>query len=106
MAAVTRPPLPVILVASDLIEGDVVFVAESGWTRDVREARVAVDEAGADALELFAAAQKAARKVVDTYLVDVEIQDGAPVPRHYREKLRTLGPSHRHDLGKQADFQI
>ena len=47
------------------------------------------------------------RKVVDPYLVDVEIAaDGRSRPRHYREALRALGPSMRPDLGKQADFQI
>jgi hypothetical protein len=106
MAAVKRPPLPVILVANDLVEGDVIFAAKTGWTRDPREARVADDEASALALEHFAAAQIVLCKVVDAYLVDVELEGGVPVPRHYREKLRTLGPSHRLDLGKQADFQI
>ena len=106
MAAVKRPPLPVILVANDLIEGDVVFADVEGWTRDPRRARVAHDEAAAQALEVFGGKEFLHARVVDAYLVDVEIQDGVPVPRHYREKLRTLGPSHRHDLGKQNDFQI
>ena len=111
MAAVKRPPLPVILVANDLLEGDVVFVASSEgstrWTRDPREAQVAKDEAQAQALESFAASEYRHARIVDPYLVDVELNaEGVPVPRHYRELLRTLGPSNRRDLGKQADFQI
>jgi sulfite reductase (NADPH) hemoprotein beta-component len=107
MAAVKRPPLPVILVANDLLEGDVVFAAEQGWTRDPREARIARDEAAARELELFAAAECARSKIVDPYLVDVEVTpEGFAQPRHYRERLRTLGPSNRRDLGKQSDFQI
>jgi len=107
MAAVKRPPLPVILVANDLVEGEVIFAARAGgWTRDIREARVAADESGAVALEQFGAAQAILCKVIDAYLVDVELENGAPMPRHYRERLRALGPSHRLDLGKQADFQI
>ena len=107
MAAVKRPPFPVILIANDLVEGEVIFAAQtSGWTRDVREARVAADDAGALALEQFGAAQAMLCKIVDAYLVDVELEHGVPVPRHYRERMRTLGPSHRLDLGKQADFQI
>lgn len=106
MAASKRPPLPVILVASDLAEGDVIFAANSGWTRDVREARVAFDPRAAQELEQFGAAQAVLCKVIDAYLTDVEFEAGVPVPRHYREKLRALGPSHRLDLGKQADFQI
>ena len=107
MAAVKRPPLPVILVANDLLEGEVVFAAADGWTSDPREAKVAHDDAAAQALEQFAAAEFQRAKIVDPYLVDVSVNaEGAPVPRHYRELLRTLGPSNRRDLGKQSDFQI
>ena len=115
MAAVKRPPLPAILVANDLLEGDVVFAASSAgsdsgatrWTRDPREAQVAHDEAQAQALERFGAEEFLHARIVDPYLVDVVMSaEGAPVPRHYREILRTLGPSNRPDLGKQADFQI
>jgi L-aminopeptidase/D-esterase-like protein len=104
MAADKRPPLPVILVANDLLDGEVVFAAADGFTRDPRQARIAADDAAADALLALAAQAYARSQIVDAYLVDVEILDGAPVPRHYREKLRLLGPSHRPDLGKQADL--
>ena len=81
MAAVKRPPLPVILIANDLLEGEVVFAAEHGWTRDPREAAVAHDEAAAQALERFGATEYLHSKIVDPYLVDVEISaDGAPSP--------------------------
>lgn len=107
MAAVKRPPLPVILVANDLLEGDVVFAANEGWTRDPRKALVANDDATADALERFGVTEFLHAKVVDPYLVDVALSaEGVPTPRHYREVLRTLGPSVRTDLGKQADFEI
>lgn len=107
MAAVKRPPLPVILVANDLLEGDVLFAAAHGWTRDPRAAKIAHDEATAQELERFAADEYARSKIVDPYLVDVEVTpEGFAQPRHYRERLRTLGPSNRTDLGKQADFQI
>ena len=109
MAAAKRPPLPVILLANDLLDGEVLFAAfkdgKDAWTRDVREARVAQDETSAQALEHFAAQQAALQKIVEPYLVDVTLAtDGAPTPRHYRELLRTLGPSNRKDLGKQADL--
>ena len=107
MAALKRPPLPVILVTNDLLEGDVVFAAAEGWTRDPRQALVAQDEVAAQGLERFGAAEFLHAKVVDPYLVDVEVNaEGLPVPRHYREALRALGPSVRRDLGKQADFEI
>jgi sulfite reductase (NADPH) hemoprotein beta-component len=107
MAAVKRPPLPVILVANDLLEGDVVFAAAEGWTRDPREASVARDDAHARTLEIFAAGEFRLARIVDPYLVDVTLNaEGHPVPRHYREVLRTLGPSNRLDLGKQSEFQL
>lgn len=106
MAAVKRPPLPVILVANDLLEGDVVFATADGWSRDPRQAKVAQDDAAAQALEAFAAREFLHARVVGATLVDVELRDGAPVPRHIREAIRARGPSTRPDLGKQADFQI
>lgn len=108
MAAVPkRPPLPAILLANDLLDGDVVFASGGAtdaivWTRDPALALVATDDAAATVLESFAAAELAGNRVVDAYLVDVEIQSGAPVPRHFRERFKTLGPSNRPDLGKQA----
>ncbi len=100
-----RPSLPAILLANDLLDGDVVFRAASGWSRDPAEALVAHDEAAAAALEAAAVEALSAQQVVDAYLVDVIIDpQGRAVPRHFRERFKTLGPSHRTDLGKQADF--
>ena len=105
--AAKRPPLPAILLANDLLDGDVVFAVMGadgrlGWARDPGLALVAADDAGAGRLETFAAAELAAQHVVDAYLVDVELAAGGPVPRHFRERFKTLGPSNRPDLGKQA----
>ncbi|HEV7335658.1 MAG TPA: DUF2849 domain-containing protein [Bosea sp. (in: a-proteobacteria)] len=107
MAAVAkRPALPAILLANDLLDGDVVFASAVGealaWTRDPALALVASDDLGAERLEAFAVAEFGAQRVVDAYLVDVETETGRPVPRHYRERMKTLGPSNRRDLGKQA----
>lgn len=94
---------PQILLASDLAEGDVVFLGEGRWERDHRRARVARDSDEAAALEAFGKVEIARNHVVDVYLADVEIgADGAPTPLHYREKMRIKGPSVRGDLGKQA----
>ena len=56
----------------------------------------------ADALEAEGLAEMSRNKVVDAYLVDVVLGENGPQPRHFRERLRTLGPSIRPDLGKQA----
>jgi hypothetical protein len=64
---------------------------------------IARDEAGAQQLKAAAAQALARNKVVDAYLVDVALDgEGRDVPRHYREKIKTEGPSVRRDLGKQA----
>ncbi len=97
--------LPAILVANDLRLGEVVFAAQGGWSANLRDATTALDQGAAGALEAFGAAETRACKVLDPYLVEVELDaDGAPAPKHYRERLRALGPSHRPDLGKQAQF--
>lgn len=107
MAGEKRPPLPVILLANDLLDGEVVFRTGSGWTFDPAKALIAHDEATALALEAAGQAAMAANQVVDAYLVDVAIDAlGHAVPRHFRERFKVLGPSIRTDLGKQADFPI
>jgi hypothetical protein len=94
---------PQILLASDLTDGEVVFLGADGWVRDHARARVVRDTEEASALETFGKAEIAANRVVDVYLADVEVgADGAPTPLHYREKMRIKGPSVRLDLGKQA----
>ncbi|MBV8448887.1 MAG: DUF2849 domain-containing protein [Hyphomicrobiales bacterium] len=102
MALPKRPPLPVILIANDLLDGEVVFRTANGWSCDSREALIAGNAEAADALEAEGVTEMSRNKVVDAYLVDVELGEQGPQPRHFRERLRTLGPSIRADLGKQA----
>lgn len=106
MAAAKRI-LPAILLANDLLDGDVLVRSATGWSRDPADARVARTDDEADALEAEAKQSMAARAVVDAYLVDVTVQDsGFAVPNHFRERFRILGPTHRPDLGKQAEFAV
>ncbi|MGD9536231.1 MAG: DUF2849 domain-containing protein [Alphaproteobacteria bacterium] len=92
-----------ILTANDLLEGDVIFLGEAGWVRDHRAARIVRNEDDAKALEAIATADKAARKIVDPYLVEITLEaDGTPTPVRHRERIRTRGPTVRLDLGKQA----
>lgn len=98
------PPLPSILIANDLIDGDVIFAGISGWIRHHADARIAITAADAEALLEVAAKALASNQIVDPYLVEVAVgSDELPEPIHYREKMRTLGPSIRTDLGKQAE---
>ena len=107
-AAVSSPSkryaLPAMLLANDLLSGEVVFRTATGWSPHPAAALIAYDEAAARALEATGQAAFARNEVVEAYLVDVMISaDGMPLPNHFRERFKTLGPSNRPDLGKQAD---
>ena len=52
-------PLPAILLANDLLDGDVVFRTATGWSRDPAEALVAADTDTAAALDTEAKAAMA-----------------------------------------------
>jgi hypothetical protein len=99
--------LPVILIANHLQDGDVVFWTGRDWSRDPRDAAVARDLAATSAFEAEARAAFLRHEVVDAVLVDIALDlAGRPVPNHFRERFKTRGPSHRPDLGKQAEFGI
>jgi hypothetical protein len=98
------PPLPAILIANDLLSGDVIFLGENGWVSTHRKAKVANRADEAETLLAKGTSELKANRVVDPYLVEVGIDAvGVPEPLHYREKMRTLGPTVRPDLGKQAE---
>ena len=105
MAAPKAPALPAILLANDLLSGDVVFRTHDGWSRDPKDSRVVDSVEAALALEAEGKASMSANTVIDAYLVDVDVNEaGVPVPRHFRERYKILGPSNRPDLGKQAEY--
>jgi len=91
---------PKVVTANDLMDGDVIYQTETGWTRTLAEAEVLTDEAHAD-LRLIEASQEAHR-LVGAYLADVALEDGLPVPTHFREAFRKTGPSN-YFHGKQAE---
>ena len=97
------PSLPAIVIANDLLDGDVIFLGENAWEATHRRAKIARTQDEADALIGRAQADFKANRIVDPYLAVVTIlADGTPEPIHYREKMRTKGPTTRVDLGKQA----
>ena len=103
MAATKRPPLPLILLANDLLDGDIIFWTGNAWSRGLNDAATARDEQEAAQLEAAMTSELAANRVVDASLVDVMLCDkGHATPRHMREQIKTLGPTIRLDLGKQA----
>jgi hypothetical protein len=98
------PALPAILMANDLLDGDVVFLGPTKWELSHRKAKIAHSVAEAEALQARAAISFKANIIVDPYLVQVTMgAEGEPIPVHYRERMRTLGPTTRLDLGKQAE---
>lgn len=101
------PPLPVVLSANDLLEGDVVFLSadKGGWTRDPALARVAHDSEAAEAMQVEAAVDFRANRIVDPYLVPVKVEaNGLAVALHFREAIRQKGPTVHPDFGKKAEF--
>jgi ABC-type nitrate/sulfonate/bicarbonate transport system substrate-binding protein len=93
-----------IITANHLIGGDVVFLAENGWTPNVDRAVVANDAAALAALEARAAEAETLNIVVGPYPVEVRREGARIVPLHYREVMRTRGPTVRPDLGHQASL--
>lgn len=94
-----RPFTPKVLTANDLLEGDVIYLAEDGsWTRDLSRAELLTDEADAQ-LRLIEAEQQQNR-LVGPYLADVTPGVSGPEPAHFREAFRRTGPSN-YPHGKQ-----
>lgn len=92
-----------ILTANHLKGGHVVFLAEGGsWSPWIDDAVVARTKERAAELESKGNEQSKLNVVVGAYLVDVVEENGRLRCSHIREHLRTLGPSVRKDLGKQA----
>ena len=94
----SRPFTPKVVTANALLEGDVIYQTETGWTRDLAEAEVLTDEAIAD-LRLIDATQQPG-VAVGAYLAEVEAAKGRPAPAHFREAFRAKGPSN-YAHGKQ-----
>lgn len=94
-----HPPAAMVVTASDLLVGDVVYLTEDDrWSRDLAQAEVITDEAHAQ-LRLLAAERQPGR-VVGAYLAEVRAGARGPEPVHFRENFRRSGPSnYRH--GKQ-----
>jgi hypothetical protein len=94
-----------VITANRLIDGIVVFQAETGWVEDFARASV-YDSAEATKAALVLAKRDEARDiVVDAYSIVVEMRSGHYAPKALREFIRATGPTTRPDLGKQAQGQ-
>ena len=92
-----------VLTANHLLSGEVVFLAEGElWTPRIAEALIGESDEEQTWLERAGQRAAGAQIVVEPYLIDVERGGAAIQPVRLRERIRTLGPTVRPDLGKQA----
>lgn len=97
---------PQAVTANRLDDGVVVYLtAEGGWSELVGDATWSEDKEEQQAL--LAAAQEDVERcrVVAPYLFDVAVEAGRPRATSNREVIRSLGPTNRTDLGKQAELE-
>jgi hypothetical protein len=91
------------LTANRLDDGEVVFLTRAGeWSPSVDDAALALEPDAAKALEARGREAEAANIITGAYMFDAERRDGRVRALHIRERIRTLGPTVRLDLGKQA----
>lgn len=92
-----------VMTANRLRDGEVVFLTRSGeWNEKIDEAVLALEPQATAALEARAKLDVKATLITGTYLFDAERIDGKIRAVHMRERIRTLGPTVRPDLDKQA----
>lgn len=93
-------PVPQVLTANRLRDGDVVYWRDGTWVEAFAEAQVL--DGHADAALARAGLDVKARLVVNPYLFPVRVEGGHVRAVEEREIVRSEGPSVRRDLGKQA----
>ncbi len=93
-----------LVTANRLRDGIVVFLTRSGeWSEVIDQAVLAQEPQAAAALEARAKEDEKKTIVTGAYLIDAERREGRVRASHIRERMRTLGPTVRLDLGKQAE---
>jgi len=93
-----------VMTANRLRDGDVVFLTRNGeWSEVIDDAILAQEPLAIAALETRAVEAVKATLVTGQYLFDAERMNGKIRASHIRERIRTLGPTVRMDLGKQAE---
>ncbi len=90
MAAAT----PKMITANELRDGYVVFLGPNGvWVRTVEGGQLFAEGPELDQAKVYAQAQHDARIVVEPYVIDIVVRDGAPVPEKLKERIRAKGPT-------------
>jgi Protein of unknown function (DUF2849) len=92
-----------VMTANRLVDGDAVFLTRAGiWSEKIDDAALVQEPQATAALETRAAESVKANHVTGQYFIDAERIEGKIRATLTRERIRTLGPSVRTDLGKQA----
>lgn len=92
-----------VMTANRLRDGEVVFLTRAGvWSEKIDDAALALEPQAKAALEARAAEDVRKTLVTGHYFFDAERINGRIRANHFRERVRTLGPTVRPDLGKQA----
>ncbi len=92
------------LTANRLKDGLVVFMTDGGaWSPWIEDSAIVTSKETALELEGKGNIAAKANVVVGPYLIDVVDDNGRPRAALIREHIRTLGPTVRTDLGKQAE---
>ena len=91
-----------IVTGNRLRDGQAVWLTQTGnWAEQVSAARL-WDEPDADATLTALATTQVGLDVIDIQKAPAIADHGVAVPASHRERIRSLGPSVRTDLGKQA----
>jgi len=99
-----KRPLRQVLTANLLKDGLVVFMTDgAAWSPWIEDAAIVTGKDSALELEGKGNIAAKANVVVGPYLIDVLDVNGRPRATLIREHIRTLGPTVRTDLGKQAE---
>ncbi len=93
-----------VMTANRLKDGEVVFLTRAGgWSEKIDEAALALEPLAVAALEASGSEAEQANVVTGHYFFNAARIDAKIRADHIRERIRSLGPSVRLDLGKQAD---
>lgn len=94
--------VPQMLTASRLRDGEAVWWKDGAWVTELRDGQIFPDDPTAEAALKAAEGAVKANLVVNPYLFDVRVADGAITPVKEKEVIRSAGPSVHSNLGKQA----
>src|SRR3546814_2902586 len=77
-----------IVTGNDLKTGDVIWWTGQGWSRHLAKAVDAGNQA-----EAILAREDAERRVNAGYIIEAEMTEDGPLPRHIKDRIRASGPT-------------